>query len=329
MDILTSLVSPAEQFNVLFYTGIAILAILILLLIPLRWQSAMTVPFSFRTFGIRKIRRWHSRTDTLANLMLWISVIFCILAPWIPYAPIIYLVWLIFTWLAAVSRAIRLSKVKSRPVRLTVIFMVDLVAAIGLLSTMGFYNNFVLWIRAFLFGNDVITKEAWELMYYLSSPNPAFYLIQTILLILPLASLWGQFKYMRLENTFKAANLTTYCIKNVFLCLVMAVFAIFSPGVIERIYNQDPSAQVQVENGSYPLEMEDAVKLYENCTQKIEQEKQQQEEQNAADQSEQPAAQPAVDPNAPAEQANPEEAPAAPEEAPVEYPEENPEAIGV
>lgn len=260
MDILTELFDASSISGSLFYIAIVLFVSLILLLLPLQAQSAMTWLFSFRTFGIRKVKRWHSRTDTLANLMLWISVIFCLLAAWIPYAPLIYLCWLTFSWLCCVSRAVRLSEVRIRSRKLTVIFLINLTYGISLLAALGFLNHYALWLRSFLFAQDIMSGEALHLMYFLRSVEPADWLAQTIILILPLTVLWGQFKYMRLENTFKASSLAVYVIKQICFCIFLALFAMAAPQLSETIYSISQEARVNTIEGDYPLRYEDAVR---------------------------------------------------------------------
>lgn len=124
------------------YNLIVILSVLfvslLFLLIPLNVLSTLTVPFSFKTFGIRKVKRWYSRTDTLANFFLWISVIFAFGFSFIPQgvqmARIIFAVWMIFAWLCTISRAVRLSQVKRSDIKLTVIFMINIVFGYGLVG---------------------------------------------------------------------------------------------------------------------------------------------------------------------------------------------------
>ncbi len=134
------------------YHLILILAVLffslLFLLIPLKYVAQLTIPFSFKTFGIRKIRRWHSRTDTLANLFLWISVILAFAFPFIPEARLAYGIWLTFTWLCTLSRAVRLSQIRKGNIKLTVIFMLNLIYGFGMLSGLGLLDDQGLWIRS-------------------------------------------------------------------------------------------------------------------------------------------------------------------------------------
>ncbi len=307
----------------LFMSGIfaagALAISLLLILIPLKVMSILTTPFSMKTFGIRKIRRWHSRTDTLANLMLWISVLFCIAAPLIPYSPIIYLVWIILTWLCTVSRAVRMTAVREKWKKLTVIFLIDLTFLIGTLAAIGAFNHYALWIRSFQFVNDLFDGTGRTAIYYLTNVQPAAYILQTLILIIPLVNLWGQFKYMRLENTFKASNIYTYILKSLLVIVVLFGAAFGGPKALERIYQVDENDRISNESRFHPLDREQLAERMKELEeqQRIEQERQ------ASEQAAQEA-----QPEVPAEPA-PEENPEQPvEEQPqnVEGQPENPEA---
>lgn len=225
----------------LLLSAIVLVVAMLMMLIPLKWLSLITTPFSMRTFGIRKIKRWHSRTDTLGNLMLWISLIFCVGFPWIPYSPLIYLFWLTFTWLCTVSRAVRMSQVRLRSIKIQVIFLINLIYGVGILAGFGFYNDYVLWVRSYEYANLVVAGEALQPMLYLTNSAPAAYLVQVLILAVPVMNLWGQFKYMRLENTFKAANMFTYWMKSLLVLALTAGLGIFGGEGLHLIYqHQDP-----------------------------------------------------------------------------------------
>lgn len=303
-----------------FGLGAALIAAL-LVAIPLKTIATLTTPFSLKTFGIRRIKRWHSHTDTLANFMLWISVLFCLAAPWIPYSPIIYIVWLIFTWLCATSRAVRMTQVRSRNIKTLVIYLVNLVFLCGLFAASGLSNKDALWIGAFRFANGMLEGQALEPTFYLTDTAPAAYIFQELILILPLVNLWGQFKYMRLENTFKGSNIGTYCVKAIIVALVLVCAGSFGPAFVEGIYQKPILEAEKREQIGYPMSRED---LHEaepepETTPETPAEPEQPAEQPAPNPEEQPA-----DPNNPEavnpeEGVNPEAAPVEPQPEPVPY----------
>lgn len=230
--------------------GVLIFA-LVCLMIPLKTTAMLTGPFTMKRFGVRKIKRWHSQTDTLANLMLWISVLFCIAAPFIPYSPLIYGLWLTFTWLCTISRVPLMGRVKSKNEKLAVLFLLNLTYGVGLVAGLGMINGYRLWLDTFTFANMIESLEAFDIMLYLSDPMPAGFLLQIILLIWPLARLWGQFKYMRLEGTYKAVSITSYVVKSLIVIAAIALLGSFGDVALEKVYQKN--TEEIVEEGHLPL----------------------------------------------------------------------------
>ncbi len=256
----------------IIWIGSAVLISALLLLLPLKITAIVTTPFSLKTFGIRKIKRWHSRTDTLANFMLWVSCLLSILAPWIPYSPLLYAGWLTFSWLCAVSRAVRLSEVRSRSRKTLIIFLLNLLYFSSLFITLGALNQYTLWIQSFGFANAIISHEAWHMMFYLSSPLPAAYLVQTIILIVPVVVFWSQFKYMRLENTYQARNIGTYIFKMVLLVIVLTLLGAYGAQAVGLIYSSDGFEYASAESFGYPLthqQLDAMVKLSQTFEQPV------------------------------------------------------------
>ena len=216
-----------------------ILASLLILLIPLKALAVLTKPFSFKTFGIRKIEKWHSRTDTLGNLVMIISFAGCLFLPWIPnnMGRWVYAGWLTFTWLCTLSRAVRMSQVPSDGKKLTVIFFINCIYGVSLLAGAGIMDGMGLWTGTCQWLEALESQEALKLVYYLTKIGPLCYLIVEFIMIMSLMILWGQFKYMRLENRFKARNLFTYVVKSLIQIAVIVALGIFGLETAETIYN--------------------------------------------------------------------------------------------
>lgn len=221
----------------LVYILAVILLSLTILLIPIKTLAAITQSFSLKTFGIRKIKRWKSRTDTLANFFLWISVLFSIFFPVIPYSKWIYCIWLTFTWLCTLSRAVRLTGVKSLNKKLIVIFFINCIYGFGLLCSLGAFNRDGLWVIAHTFYDDLVSGYAFQFAYLLWSINICGYVLQFLLLMLPAVWLWAQFKYMRLENSFNSRNIVFYIIKSVLQVLILLFLGIMGLPLVEDLYN--------------------------------------------------------------------------------------------
>lgn len=272
--------------NEFLLLGTGLFFALLIACLPLKSIAIVTTPFSMKTFGIRKIKRWHSRTDTLANFMIWISIILCLAAPWIAYSPWIYAAWLTFTWLCTLSRAVRMTAVRSKAMKRVVIFFVNAIFAIGLITALGSINGYMLWKYLFDYANMIESKEAFEVMLYLNNITPFGFVSQMILLLVPVVNLWGQFKYMRLENTFKAASIYTYVLKGVLLLVILFGLGAYAPKALSLVYYQDQDITQLVR---MPLSREEVNEITEAS-------RPQQEEQ-PVDPNAEPNAQPA-DPNA-------------------------------
>lgn len=227
----------SNLLGILLFSAIVILVSLLILLIPFPVLGTITSPFSFRTFGIRKIKRWNNHTDTLGNFFLWVSLLFCIAAPAIPYFQYFYLVWLTFSWLCAISRAVRLKDVSEKWKKSTVLFLLNLLYGFSLVTALGLMNHGGLIYYTHQFWADIQNGQALHPMYYMTSPIFVCCLIQFVLMLIPLYSFWSQFKYMRLENTYKARFMGFYIIKELIVIVVVFLLGTVSLGLVENMYN--------------------------------------------------------------------------------------------
>lgn len=215
--------------NVVMWVGGALLSGILLLLVPAKILRKITSPFTFSNKGIRKIRRWHTTTDTLGNILETLCVIWCFIWPIVPDAVLWYGLILAFTLLCAISRCavIALKQTKGYPgVEIRVVMVcLWMVGIIGFASAGGFFNG-----RIFELPVQTLTQKALagalldDLFYYLSNPGLFYYLLESVLMLLPLCTLWNQFKHMRLERTYKSVNLFF------FLCKMLVIFAILIGG---------------------------------------------------------------------------------------------------
>ena len=205
--------------------GIVFLAGLVLILIPTKVWYVIFKLFSFNKFGVRYIRRRRDNTDTLGNFFLFISLLIC-LAFWIiPFYKVVYIAWLTFAFFATFGQAARVSLelnvLKAKLCQYGVILMFGF----GVITTIGLVNGFASDAYIPLFVDDVFSMSIADPYYYFVSPTFSFIVMQFIVLFIPCYCLWAQFKYMRLEDTFKARWIVTYMFKILVVCAVMFGFA--------------------------------------------------------------------------------------------------------
>jgi hypothetical protein len=215
---------------------------ILLCLVPAGWIRTVTSPFTFHNFGIRKIKRMHTTTDTLANGLETVCLLFCIIYPIVPAYSWIYLLILIFTFLCTLSRwAVMAAKGKDWKHKVEcafVLFGYWMVFAAGLLcntvleadNASVFISN---WLHALFQGTYL------DVMYYLVNPDLFFWLLKGFLMAVPVFFLWQQFKYLRLERTYRAANIFTYVLKIIFILALMMVFCVEGYPFLYRVYQMD------------------------------------------------------------------------------------------
>lgn len=209
---------------------------IIFALVPSRTYNILTKTLSFDKKGIRYIRKRHDKVDALANLFLFIGLIFSVFYFVLPFYSLIYAVFLIFSFLCVLGQANRVLKKKNRNVYRIVIYGLYLMACIGLVSASGMLNNHVADMLVITFRTDLFAGNVFDIFYLLTNHSIIVYILQGILFFIPVYCMWSQFKYMRLENTYKAMNIITYVIKVLFICFVMAFLAIEGFDFINFVY---------------------------------------------------------------------------------------------
>lgn len=209
---------------------------IIFALVPSRTYNILTKTLSFDKKGIRYIRRRHDKVDALANLFLFIGLIFSVLYFILPFYSLIYAVFLIFSFLCVLGQANRVLKKKNRNVYRIVIYGLYLMTAIGLVSALGLLNNHVADMMVTTYRTDLFAGNVFDIFYLLTNHSIIVYILQGILFFIPVYCMWSQFKYMRLENTYKAMNIITYVIKVLFICFVMVFLAIEGFDFINFVY---------------------------------------------------------------------------------------------
>lgn len=209
--------------SVLLAGLILILSILIALLTP-KALSIITYPFSFKTFGIRKIKRRHAVTDTFGNVCLCIALIYCLLYPFLPYNRYITIFLMTFSYLCTLSRVPRMSEVYKRRDKSLCAFFISAIFGYGLCGSLGLFNNQQLLDLAENFVAAVQDGQWKNVLFYLNNAAFMGYLCQGLLMAIVFYALWSQFKWMRVENIYKARNIFFYvCKMTVYLILILAL----------------------------------------------------------------------------------------------------------
>lgn len=100
-----------------------------------------------------------------------------------------------------------------------------MVGIIGFGAAGGFFNGSIFALPVHTLAQKALTGTLLDdLFYYLSDPGLFHYLLESVLMLIPLCTLWNQFKHMRLERTYKSINLFF------FLCKMLVIYAVLIGG---------------------------------------------------------------------------------------------------
>ncbi len=224
--------------------AIVLLVGILLILIPTRFLNMIFKIFSMGTFGIRYIRRRRDHVDSLANFFLFISFLLSISFFIIPYFQYVVGAWLVFSFLCTFAQAARIgTQMKILPAKV-VLFGVYLMFASGIIATTGVINNYVILSDVSFFNKAIFGGNATNLFFYLSQPYTFDILLEGLLIFSSSYILWAQFKYIRLEDTFKARWVFTYVLKILIVCAFVLGLSYFGFSFIDKVYQIDSSAKI-------------------------------------------------------------------------------------
>ena len=131
------------------------------------------------------------------------------------------LLFALLSFLCLLGQTQRISEKMTPAYRGAVLFFISLMFFFGLFCALGCFNDFVTWKAATQFSQDLFSGEVFHIFYFLHNYVPMMVILQGLCYLLPMYCLWAQFKYMRLENTYKGRNIGLFAIKIIWLCLVM------------------------------------------------------------------------------------------------------------
>ena len=223
------------------YVVIGLVGVLVILMsiLPKPVYNAITRVFSMHKNGIRKIRKYNSTTDSIANLLITISIVFSIFYCFIPFYSILYAIYFVVSYLCLLAQANRVTSKKTQSVARTVIFLTNLFSGISFLGALGFLNQHISDAVIAQFMIDFQAHKVFDILYLLQNRTWMYWLFQGILFLFPLFIMWSHFKYMRLENSVKAVYFVTYIIKMIFLIVVVLLVSYGTFEFLDKVYQVD------------------------------------------------------------------------------------------
>lgn len=219
--------------SIFVYGILGFMLSIVLALLPASLLKMITPLFGFGKYGIRNIKRKRDVSDSLANLFLFISVIFAFVYWIIPFHTVIFVLFYVFSYLCLLAQA---GRVATRSTRFLLLFSINMMFFFGLFASLGFFNDGFYILQANTFRIDFFGGNVSDLFYWLHNCQPMGSLFQGLIYLTSLYCLWAQFKYMRLENTFKSVNIYLFLIKVIGICAVFVIFSIYGQTLLEWVY---------------------------------------------------------------------------------------------
>ena len=203
--------------------------------LPKSFLSSIEKWFSFSKKGIRKLRSRKETVDSLGNFFLFLGFLFSILYIFIPNYLYVYVILLTFFCLITLAQAIRVTKRKKKEIRFLVLYGLYLFFAFGIL--MSFQAGLEPGVLSFK--EDLMQGHVFNLFYILTHVSLMEYFLQCILFFIPIYALLAQFKYMRLENMYKASHISIYLFKVFFVCLILYILSQKGQAFLYWFYHLD------------------------------------------------------------------------------------------
>lgn len=227
------------MMDVILYSVLAVLLSICISFLPKKALKPVTSVFSFGKKGLRKMRSRHDTTDTIANVCLGVALFFSVFHWLIPASNILYAILLTISFLCVLAWSNKVTVKMDRMHRMFVLFDVSMMFFFGLFSAMGCFNNFETFESAATLRHDIADGSIFEILYFLHNFAPMMVLLQGILYMVPMYCMWAQFKYMRLEHTYKSRNVGLFTLKVLFICLAMVALSYGGIEVLNWAYYID------------------------------------------------------------------------------------------
>ena len=111
--------------------GIVFVFVVLMSILPKPVYNAITRAFSMHKNGIRRIQKYRTTTDSIGNLMLGISIVFCIFYCFIPFYSFLYGIFFIVSYLCLLAQAYRVTTKKPKQIATSYTFYKIVLGCIG------------------------------------------------------------------------------------------------------------------------------------------------------------------------------------------------------
>lgn len=221
-----------EEYIVL---GIIVVAGILICVLPQFMRETIANVFSMSDFGLRYSKWRRDNIDTFGNIMLFLGFIISIVAGLIPYGQYLFIAYFLFSFLCLVGQTFRISKDDPTIQRLSLTLAIYFMCAVAFVSAVFLVSpRMAQALPQFI--QDMQEHKYLSFIYWFSRYEPLLVVDQIACYFAAYYVVWAQFKYMRLENHYKAGNLVFFWIKVVFVCLMLVAMSLGYAYLIEKVY---------------------------------------------------------------------------------------------
>lgn len=206
-----------DLITIAILVGIGILTSIL----PEKVMDGLTNVFSLGQVGIRTIRRRNDRSDTLTNFILFLCFVFSFGYLFVPYWEMVYCILFGVSYLCLIAQTNRIAHPFSKRKRISVLLAVWLMSAIAFAGAIGLFNHHQFIRDINIFSKVMYTHNIYSYFYYLTNHEWVSALFEGVIMFASFYVTWAQFKYMRLENSFKANTMIRFWIKIVLVCIIL------------------------------------------------------------------------------------------------------------
>lgn len=205
-----------------FVVVVVLVAIAVVLcILPTTIQQWWANHLSFDHFGIRTIKRRHDQTDTLGNFILFACLVFCCLYWQLQDSfMVIYTVLFGISFVLLMGQTYRISSTYPKKKQNSLILAIFTMSAIAYCSAIGLWNGHQILKDLPVFLQSLQKHATSSFFYYVRHYEWASVILSGLTMFYTFYLILAQFKYMRLEDTFKADTLIFFWIKVIFVSIL-------------------------------------------------------------------------------------------------------------
>lgn len=216
------------------YSIVLILGVLVVFM-PKKAQEFLSDKSSLQHWGMRYSNWRRDYIDTLTNFFLFLCFFGSMGLVISPYGKEIFMGIYFIAFVLLISQTYRISqKMESKEQRLLYLAIYVMCAIAFLAATL--FMSYPLQNAYKQFLKDIDDQSIYSILYWFTHVQPTMLIHQFVCYFAAFYVVWAQFKYMRLENHYKAVSLTTFWVKVIIVSFVLVAISLGFMYLVKFVY---------------------------------------------------------------------------------------------